>query len=95
MNDNKVGIDAISPKALPLIPQEILDLVAQRRDQMLKGEWDPFEEHAFVSNGTGLELVDLPIPAKGTEVKPAGEMPSDEWLLGQFNFDLEGLNILE
>jgi basic membrane protein A and related proteins len=95
MNDNKVGIDAISPKALPLIPQEILDLVVQRRDQMMKGEWDPFAEHAFVSNGTGLDLVSLPIPDKGTVVKPAGEMPTDEWLLGQFNFDLEGLMILE
>lgn len=95
MNNNKVGIDAISPKALPLIPQEIIDLVAQRRDQMMKGEWDPFAEHAFVSNGTGLELEGLPIPAAGTEVKPAGEMPSDEWLLSKFNFDLEGTVILE
>jgi basic membrane protein A len=95
MNDNKVGIDAISPKALPLIPQEIVDLVAQRRDQMMKGEWDPFAEHAFVSNGTGLELEGLPIPAAGTEVKPAGEMPTDEWLLSKFNFDLEGMEILE
>jgi len=42
-----------------------------------------------VSNGTGLELEGLPIPAKGTEVKPAGEMPTDVWLLSQFNFDLE------
>jgi basic membrane protein A len=95
MNDNKVGIDAISPKALPLIPQEIVDLIAQRRDQMMKGEWDPFAEHAFVSNGTGLELEGLPIPAAGTEVKPAGEMPTDEWLLSKLNFDLEGMEILE
>ncbi len=95
MNNNKVGIDAISPKALPLIPKEILDLVAQRREQMMKGEWDPFTEHAFVSNGTGLELEGLPIPAKGTVVKPAGEKPTDEWLLSQFNFDLEGIIILE
>ncbi len=95
MNNNKVGIDAISPKALPLIPKEVLDLVAQRREQMMKGEWDPFTEHAFVSNGTGLELEGLPIPAKGTVVKPAGEKPTDEWLLSQFNFDLEGIIILE
>ena len=32
MNDGKVGIDAISPKALPLIPDSILQLVKQRRD---------------------------------------------------------------
>ena len=95
MNDNKVGIEAISPKALPLIPQEIVDLVKQRRDQMMKGEWDPFAEHEFVSNGTGLALENLPIPAAGTVVKPAGEMPSDEWLLSKFNFDLEGTVILE
>jgi basic membrane lipoprotein Med (substrate-binding protein (PBP1-ABC) superfamily) len=95
MNDGKVGIEAISPKALPFIPQEIVDLVAQRRSQMIDGVWDPFFEHAFVSNGTGLELEGLPIPAKGTEVKPAGEMPTDEWLLSKFNFDLEGMTILD
>jgi simple sugar transport system substrate-binding protein len=95
MNDGKVGVDAISPKALPLIPQEIVDLVKQRREQMMAGEWDPFTEHAFVSNGTGLELEGLPIPAKGTEVKPAGEVPTDVWLLSQFNFDLDGMQILE
>jgi len=95
MNDGKVGIDAISPQALPSIPSEIVDLVKQRRDQMLKGEWDPFTERAFVSNGTGFELENLPIPAAGTVVKPAGEAPSDEWLLSKFNFDLQGMVILE
>jgi basic membrane lipoprotein Med (substrate-binding protein (PBP1-ABC) superfamily) len=95
MNDNKVGIDAISPAARPLIPDEILQLVEQRRDQMISGEWDPFTEHAFVSNGTGLELEGTPIPAEGTEVKPVGEMPTDEWLLSLFNFDLAGVEILE
>ena len=95
MNDNKVGVDAISPSALPLIPDEIVQLVEQRRDQMIKGEWDPFTEHKFVSNGTGLELEGLPIPAAGTVVKAAGEMPTAEWLLSKFNFDLEGTVILE
>jgi simple sugar transport system substrate-binding protein len=95
MNDGKVGIEAISPKALPLIPEEILKLVEQRRSQMIDGVWDPFFEHEFVSNGTGLELEGLPIPAKGTVVKPAGEMPTDVWLLSQFNFDLDGMIILE
>jgi basic membrane protein A len=95
MNDNKVGIDAISPKALPLIPDEIVQLVEQRRDQMMKGEWDPFTEHELVSNGTGLELEGLPVPAAGTVVKPAGEEPTVEWLLSQFNFVLEGTVILE
>jgi simple sugar transport system substrate-binding protein len=95
MNDNKVGLEAISPKALPLIPAEILALVEQRRDQMIAGEWDPFTEHAFISNGTGLALDGTPIPAAGEEVKPAGEVPTAEWLLSQFNFDLQGVTILE
>lgn len=95
MNDNKVGVDAISPKARPLIPQQIIALVQNRRDQMLKGVWDPFFAHEFVSNGTGLRLQGLPVPPKGTVVKPANEMPNDEWLLGQFNFDLQGVVILD
>jgi basic membrane protein A len=95
MNDNQVGIDAISPKALPMIPQEIVDLVEQRRDQMMKGDWDPFTEHEFVSNGTGLDLEGLPVPAAGTVVKPAGEEPTAEWLLSKFNFDLAGTTVLE
>mgnify|MGYP003702140839 CR=1 FL=1 len=95
MNDNKVGIEAISPAALESIPQEIVDLVAQRREQMIAGEWDPFTEHAFISNGTGLDLDGLPVPAAGTEVKPAGEEPTAEWLLSQFNFDVQGVEILE
>ena len=95
MNDNKVGIDAISPAALPLIPQEIVDLVKERRQEMIDGKWDPFTEYAFVSNGTGLDLEGTPIPAAGTTVKPAGEVPTDAWLLSQFNFDLQGMTILE
>jgi basic membrane lipoprotein Med (substrate-binding protein (PBP1-ABC) superfamily) len=95
MNDGKVGVDAISPAALALIPQEIIDLVEQRREQMMNGEWDPFTEHEFVSNGTGLELSGLPIPAAGTVVKAAGVVPTVEFLLSQFNFDLQGTTILE
>jgi simple sugar transport system substrate-binding protein len=95
MNDNKVGIDAISPAALPFIPDEIVQLVKDRRDQMMAGEWDPFTESAFVSNGTGLALEGTPIPAAGTTVKAAGETPTAEWLLSLFNFDVEGVTILE
>jgi simple sugar transport system substrate-binding protein len=95
MNDNKVGVDAISPAARESIPDEIVDLVEKRRSEMMAGSWDPFTHHAFVSNGTGLDLADMPVPAKGEEVKPAGEEPTDEWLLSMFGFDLDGLEILE
>lgn len=95
MNDGKVGIEAISPKALPLIPEEIVQLVEQRREQMMNGEWDPFTEHELVSNGTGIDLEGLPVPEAGTVVKPAGEEPTAEWLLSQFNFDLAGTTLLE
>ncbi len=98
MNDGKVGLDAISPAALPSIPQSILDLVKQRRDQMMAGTWDPFTDHAFVSAGTGLELTTpskIPIPAAGTVVKAAGVVPTTEFLLTQFNFDLQGTTNLK
>jgi hypothetical protein len=42
-----------------------------------------------------LDLEGLPVPEAGTVVKPAGEVPTAEWLLSQFNFDLEGTMILE
>ena len=95
MNDGQVGVDAISPAALPSIPQEIVDLVEQRRDEMIAGTWDPFTAHAFVSNGTGLALEGTPIPPAGKVVKVSGEEPTDEWLLSLFNFDLQGVTILE
>jgi basic membrane lipoprotein Med (substrate-binding protein (PBP1-ABC) superfamily) len=95
MNNGKVGVEAISPVALESIPEEIVQLLEQRRQQMIDGVWDPFFEHAFVSNGTGLDLEGTPVPPAGEEVKPAGEMPTDEWLLSLFNFDLAGMEVLE
>lgn len=95
MNDNKVGVGAISPSALELVPQEIVDMVEQRRNQMIAGEWDPFTAHAFVSNGTGLALEGLPIPDAGTVVKEADVEPTVEFLLSEFAFDLEGVTVLE
>jgi len=92
MNAGKVGIEAISPKALPDIPDSIVQLVKQRREQMMAGTWDPFTAHEFVSNGTGMEGL---FPAAGTVVKPAGVVPTVEFLLSQFNFDLKGLTILQ
>ena len=98
MNNHKVGVDAISPAALPSVPDQILQLVKQRREQMMKGEWEPFTEHEFVSNGTGLDMTSTggpAVPAAGTVVKKAGEAPTDVWLLSQFNFDLQGTTILK
>ena len=95
MNDNKVGVGAISPAALEFVPQDIVDIVEQRRDEMIAGTWDPFTAHAFVSNGTGLDLEGLPVPAAGTSVKDAGVEPTDEFLLSEFAFDLQGVTILE
>ncbi len=95
MNDNEVGVGAISPAALPMVPQEIVDMVEQRRDQMIAGEWDPFTAHEFVSNGTGLALEGLPIPDAGTVVKEADVEPTVEFLLSEFAFDLEGVTVLE
>jgi len=98
MNDGKVGLDAISPTALPSIPQSILDLIKKDRDAMMAGTWDPFTADAFVSAGTGLALTTpnaIAIPAAGTVVKPAGTAPTTEFLLTQFNFDLQGTTNLK
>ena len=96
-NNNKTGLDAISPKARALIPEEILKLIERRRAQMLAGAWDPFMEYELVSSGEGIEIPELglKVPPKGTVVKPAGVMPSDEWLLGKLNFRLEGIVLVE
>jgi basic membrane lipoprotein Med (substrate-binding protein (PBP1-ABC) superfamily) len=92
-NDNKIGVDAISPRARPLIPDNIVELIRTRREQMMLGVWDPFLEHALVSGGTGIEITELglAIPARGTVVKAAGVMPSDEFLLARLNFHLDGI----
>jgi basic membrane lipoprotein Med (substrate-binding protein (PBP1-ABC) superfamily) len=92
MNAGKVGIEAISPKALPDIPDSIVQLVKQRREQMMAGSWDPFTDHEFVSNGTGMEGL---FPVAGTVVKAAGVVPTVEFLLSLFNFDLKGTTILQ
>ncbi len=96
-NDNKVGIEAISPKVRNQIPEEILKLIEKRRAEMIAGAWDPFYEYPLVSSGEGIPLPELNIkvPEKGTVVKPAKTMPSDEWLLGRFNFQLDGIVTLK
>lgn len=96
-NDNKVGLEAISPKARPLISDRIMNLIKARREQMLMGVWDPFFEHELVSSGEGLPIpeLNLDVPPKGTVVKPAGVMPSDDWLLGKLNFQLDGIVLVK
>ena len=94
--DGKIGIAAISPAAHPLIPDDIIALIEKRRDQMMKGVWDPFFEYALVSSGEGKEISELglAVPAADTVVKEAGVMPTDEFLLGQFNFQLKGIVLI-
>ncbi|MDW8084153.1 MAG: BMP family ABC transporter substrate-binding protein [Candidatus Caldarchaeum sp.] len=96
-NNNRIGVDAISPKAKPLIPDSILRLVEKRRALMMAGAWDPFYEYELVSSGEGIEIpeLNLKVPSKGTVVKPAKEMPSDEWLLGRLNFQLDGIVLIK
>jgi simple sugar transport system substrate-binding protein len=94
-NDGKIGVNAISPAARELIPDDVIELIENRREQMIKGTWDPFFEYELVSSGEGIEMPGLPVPAAGTVVKPAGEMPTDEFLLGQLNFQLEGIVLVE
>ncbi|MEN3048063.1 MAG: BMP family ABC transporter substrate-binding protein [Candidatus Caldarchaeales archaeon] len=96
-NDMKVGLEAISPKARPLIPERVLKLIELRRAQMMSGAWDPFYENELVSSGEGIEIpqLNLKVPPKGTVVKPAKEMPTDEFLLARLNFMLDGIVLLK
>jgi basic membrane protein A len=96
-NNNKIGIDAISPKARALISDDVIKKIEQRREQMMRGAWDPFFEYALVSSGEGVEVPELglKVPAKGTVVKPERQAPSDEFLLGQLNFQLDGIVLLK
>lgn len=96
-NNNKTGMDAISPKAKELIPDDVLEMIEKRRDQMLAGTWDPFMEYALVSSGEGIPIPELglEVPPKGTVVKPAGVMPSDEFLFGMLNFQLDGIVLVK
>ncbi len=80
--NNKVrGVDGISSKARPLISKKTLALIEERRNLLLAGKWDPFLK----------ELKDQ----AGKVKKEAGVMPSDEWLLTKFDFDLDGIKVLK
>jgi simple sugar transport system substrate-binding protein len=94
-NDGKIGIDAISPRAKDEISSEIIDLVEKSREQMIAGVWDPFYEYELVSSGKGVSLPGLEVPSEGTVVKPANTPISDEFLLAELNFQLEGIQLIE
>ena len=93
-NDGRIGIDAISPAARLHIPDNVIELIRSRREQMILGAWDPLFEYTLVSSGISIDLPGLPVPAAGTVVKPAGVMPTDEFLLGGLNFQLEGIVLI-
>lgn len=90
-NGGEIGGDAISPKAD--ISSEVKELIEDRRAQMIAGVWDPFFEYELVSSGEGVEISELglTVPSKGTVVKPARTAASDEFLLAELNFRLEGI----
>jgi len=90
-NNGRIGVDAISPAALPYIPEDVIELIENRRNAMIRGAWDPFYEYELVSSGVGIEMPGLPVPAENVVVKPKENMPSDEFLLGQLNFQLKGI----
>lgn len=95
-NDNKIGIDAISPKARALIPENVLRLIAQRREQMMFGQWDPFFEYELVAGEESVEIPGVaPKRTPGEVVKPARTAVSDEFLLGQLNFMLQGIVLVK
>lgn len=88
-NDGKVGTEAISPKARPLIPDNMIELIAKRREQMMRGQWDPFFEYELVAGVESLEIPGVATARKpGEVVKQARTAVSDEFLLGQLNFSL-------
>lgn len=52
VNDGEWGADAISPQAKEEMDQEVIDLVRQRRQQMIAGAYDPFLKE-LVNTETG------------------------------------------
>ena len=78
-NNGKSGIDSISPKARKEMTKSEIDLINMRRDEMLNGEWDPFEYYELVDSKTGKVR------------SPAGEIPSDEDLLSKMDYYIPGV----
>ena len=79
VNNGRSGVDSISPEAKKKMTQAELDLIAERRAQMIAGKWDPFKFY---------ELKDA---KTGKVVSPAGEMPTDEHLLSKMDYYIPGV----
>ena len=79
VNNGRSGVDSISADAKKKMTQKQLDLIAERRSQMLNGKWDPFKYYELVNAKTG------------QVVSPAGEMPSDEHLLSKMDYYIPGV----
>lgn len=79
VNDGEWGADAISPSAKEEMDQEVIDLVKQRRQQMIQGAYDPF-------------LKKLVNTKTGEVEKPAGVMPDSEDIL-TMEYWVEGVQL--
>jgi len=56
-----------------------VEIIRSRREEMLNGEWDPFEFFELVDGKTGKVM------------SPAGEMPSDVNLLSEMDYYIPGV----
>jgi len=79
VNDGKAGADSISPKAKAIIGSDGLELIEMRRNQIIDGTFDPFTYYALVNTDTGVVE------------KPAGVMPTKEYLLSGMTYYIEGV----
>lgn len=78
-NNGRYGVDSISPKARKKMTDAEIELIRTRREEMLNGEWDPYEFFELVDGKTGKVM------------SPAGEMPSDEELLSKMDYYIPGV----
>ncbi len=74
--NDRIGVDAISPHWIDEIPQDVIDEITATRNQLRTGVWDPFIQ----------EVVDRDGNVRSAE----GEMPSGEDLL-TMDYFVEGV----
>ncbi len=51
VNEERVGMDAINEHMLDAMDEEIVDLIALRREQLIEGAWDPFHGEVIDEDG--------------------------------------------